>query len=88
MTLCRLCRKPIQFIRSKANRPIAVNPDVVRADGKRMLVFSDGSVGRSHEKQVFGYTVHNATCKVLTERRESRKRLKEVSQPRLVDTRG
>ncbi|HEX8184672.1 MAG TPA: hypothetical protein VF747_07965 [Blastocatellia bacterium] len=62
MKRCSGCGKLVKFIRSLAGKWIPVNPEMVRVGGEQMLVFADGSVGKSHAKLTFGFITHFATC--------------------------
>jgi hypothetical protein len=59
---CRGCGKLLKFIRTPAGKWEPCNPELVRPDGKQMLVFNDGTVGKTHPRIQFGFISHFATC--------------------------
>lgn len=59
---CRGCGKLLKFIRTVAAKWEPCNPELVRPDGKQMLVFNDGTVGKTHPRIQFGFISHFATC--------------------------
>jgi hypothetical protein len=59
---CTGCGAIIKFVRSLAGKPIPVNPEFVKADGEKLLVFTDGAVGKSQGSFTGGYVSHFATC--------------------------
>lgn len=62
MNRCRGCGAIIKFIRSTANKPIPVNTQAVRVDGEQLLVFADGTVGKTHARLTHGFVSHFADC--------------------------
>ncbi|HEX8090025.1 MAG TPA: hypothetical protein VF762_14285 [Blastocatellia bacterium] len=59
---CKSCGAIIKFVRSLAGKPIPVNPEFVRADGEKVLVFPDGATGKARGSFTGGYVSHFATC--------------------------
>ena len=62
MKRCTKCRRLIKFIQMLSGKYEPCDPAMVRPDGNRLLVFSDGTVGRTHARLDFGFISHFATC--------------------------
>lgn len=62
MKRCRGCGQIIKFIRSTADKPIPVNTQPILANGAKLLVFADGTVGKTHAKLKHGFISHFASC--------------------------
>lgn len=60
--ICRGCKAPMLMIYSAGDKWMPCQPETVVVDGKRMLVFGNGTVGRSHESFTSGHESHFAYC--------------------------
>lgn len=61
---CSKCRMPIVWVQLETGKANPVNPDYVAQNGKDVLVFDDGYMGKVHptEAQAPGRISHFATC--------------------------
>ncbi len=72
-SLCKYCRKEILWVRTTRGALAPCDPQLVKADGKALLVFPDGVTARQHLGFTGGYVNHHATCKVWIEMQKRRK---------------
>lgn len=83
---CKHCGRLMRFILGASGNYIPVDRGAVRVDGRRQLVFNDGTVGRVHARFQYGFVAHPATC--LGVKRTPARRQVLSRQPRLMDVSG
>lgn len=61
-TKCSGCNADILLIETINHRRMPCDPMLCKADGKRQLLFPDGTTGRTHALYKYGHESHFATC--------------------------